>query len=118
MRALRSTHPISGSWAGRASGENDGSIRGLTAGARLAARRPAPHALEEIVTASNGSLLGMFGQRKMAALFFLGFSSGVPLYLTSRTLQAWMTVEGIDLTTLGLVSLISLPYSIKFLWAP
>ena len=64
------------------------------------------------------SLLRVFGQPKMAALLFLGFSSGLPLFLTSRTLQAWMTVENVDLTTVGLVSLLSLPYSLKFLWAP
>jgi PAT family beta-lactamase induction signal transducer AmpG len=64
------------------------------------------------------SLLGVFGQPKMAALFFLGFSSGVPLFLTSRTLQAWMTTEGVDLATVGKVSLLALPYSLKFLWAP
>ncbi|MBW3630147.1 MAG: AmpG family muropeptide MFS transporter [Gemmatimonadetes bacterium] len=54
----------------------------------------------------------------MAAILLLGFSSGIPLYLTSQTLQAWMTVEGVDLTTIGLFSLVSLPYSLKFLWAP
>ena len=64
------------------------------------------------------SLLRVFGQPKMAALFFLGFSSGLPLFLTSRTLQAWMTVEGVDLATVGQVSLLALPYSLKFLWAP
>lgn len=64
------------------------------------------------------SLFRVFGQRKMAALLFLGFSSGLPLYLTSQTLQAWMTKEGVDLTTVGLVSLLGLPYSFKFLWAP
>ena len=64
------------------------------------------------------SLLRVFGQPKMAALFFLGFSSGLPLFLTSRTLQAWMTVEGVDLATVGKVSLLALPYSLKFLWAP
>lgn len=64
------------------------------------------------------SVLGVFGQRKMAALLFLGFSSGLPLFLTSSTLQAWMTVEKVDLTTVGLVSLLSVPYSFKFLIAP
>ncbi|MBW3571994.1 MAG: AmpG family muropeptide MFS transporter [Gemmatimonadetes bacterium] len=54
----------------------------------------------------------------MAALLFLGFSSGLPLFLTSSTLQAWMTVENVDLTTVGMVSLLSLPYSLKFLIAP
>lgn len=64
------------------------------------------------------SILRVFGQPKMAALLFLGFSSGLPLFLTSSTLQAWMTVEKVDLTTVGMVSLLSVPYSFKFLIAP
>lgn len=69
--------------------------------------------------AREGSpILRVFTQRKMAAILLLGFSSGLPLWLTSRTLQAWMTVEGVDLTTIGLFSLVALPYSLKFLWAP
>ena len=48
----------------------------------------------------------------------LGFASGLPLFLTGSTLTAWMTVEGVDLTTIGLMSLVALPYSFKFLWAP
>lgn len=57
-------------------------------------------------------------QPKMFALLLLGFSSGLPLFLTSKTLQAWMTVEKVDLTTIGMMSLVALPYSLKFLWAP
>ncbi|HEU0016390.1 MAG TPA: AmpG family muropeptide MFS transporter [Longimicrobium sp.] len=64
------------------------------------------------------SLAQVFYQRKMAALLLLGFSSGLPAYLTSRTLQAWMTVEGVDLGTVGKASLLGLPLSLKFLWAP
>ncbi len=60
----------------------------------------------------------VFGQPKMFALILLGFSSGLPLLLTSKTLQAWMTVAKVDLTTIGLFSLVALPYSLKFLWAP
>jgi PAT family beta-lactamase induction signal transducer AmpG len=54
----------------------------------------------------------------MAVLLVLGFSSGMPLYLTSTTLQTWLRVDGVDLTTIGLFSLVGLPYSVKFLWAP
>ena len=54
----------------------------------------------------------------MVALLWLGFASGLPLYLTSKTLQAWMTVEGIQLSAIGLFSLVGLPYSLKFLWSP
>lgn len=62
--------------------------------------------------------LQVFESRKMAALLLLGFASGLPLFLTSRTLQAWMTVEGVDLGAIGLFSLVGLPYSLKFLWSP
>lgn len=48
----------------------------------------------------------------------LGFSSGLPLALTDSTLQAWLTVAGVDITTIGLFSLLALPYVLKFLWAP
>jgi MFS transporter, PAT family, beta-lactamase induction signal transducer AmpG len=64
------------------------------------------------------SPIRIFGQPKMAVLLFLGFSSGLPLYLTSKTLQAWMTTAKVDLTTIGLFSLVALPYSFKFVWAP
>src|SRR4028118_1587703 len=54
----------------------------------------------------------------MAALLLLGFASGLPLFLTSKTLQAWMSVEGVNLSAIGLFSLVGLPYSLKFLWSP
>jgi PAT family beta-lactamase induction signal transducer AmpG len=63
-------------------------------------------------------MLQVFRSKKMLQLTLLGFSSGLPLYLTTRTLQAWLTVEGINLTSIGLLSLVGLPYSLKFLWAP
>src|SRR5689334_16288883 len=59
-----------------------------------------------------------FRTRKMAAILVLGFSSGLPLYLTSRTLQAWMTVAGVGLSSIGLLSMVGLPYSLKFVWSP
>lgn len=61
---------------------------------------------------------GLWGQRKIVALGLLGFASGLPLYLTGRTLQAWMRSEGVDLTTIGFFSLVALPYSLKWAWAP
>ena len=69
---------------------------------------------------SNGetSATRVYTQPKMAALIFLGFASGLPFYLTSTTLQAWMTQANVDLTTIGIFSLVGLPYSLKFLWAP
>lgn len=60
----------------------------------------------------------VFTRPKIAAITVLGFSGGLPLLLTSKTLQAWMTVEKVDLTTIGLFSLVATPYSLKFLWSP
>ncbi len=48
----------------------------------------------------------------------LGFSSGVPLYLTGSTLSAWLATEGISTKAIGLFSLVALPYNLKWLWAP
>lgn len=67
---------------------------------------------------ANQSLLQVFQSHKMAALLLLGFSSGLPLFLTSRTLQVWMKEENVDLGAIGLFSLVGLPYSLKFLWSP
>ena len=68
--------------------------------------------------AVKSSPLRIFGQPKMAILVLLGFSSGLPFYLTSKTLQAWMTTAKVDLATIGFFSLVTLPYSLKFVWAP
>jgi PAT family beta-lactamase induction signal transducer AmpG len=54
----------------------------------------------------------------MAVMVLLGFSSGLPLPLTGGTLQAWLTTAGVDLKTIGLFSLVGLPYVLKFLWSP
>ena len=48
----------------------------------------------------------------------MGFSSGLPLLLTLTVLQAWMKEEGVDLTVIGAVTLVGLPYTLKFVWAP
>lgn len=56
--------------------------------------------------------------RRVAVMLPLGFASGLPLALTSGTLQAWLTVAGVDLRTVGIFMLAGLPYSMKFLWAP
>ncbi|EKM0525885.1 muropeptide MFS transporter AmpG [Cronobacter turicensis] len=62
--------------------------------------------------------LRLFQQPKTAILLILGFASGLPLALTSGTLQAWMTVENIDLKTIGFFSLVGQAYVFKFLWSP
>lgn len=60
----------------------------------------------------------VFRSRRIIAVSLLGFSSGLPFALTGGTLQAWMTVEGVDLKIIGLFTLVTLPYTLKFLWSP
>ncbi len=55
---------------------------------------------------------------RLFATVVLGFASGLPLALTGQALQAWLTVDGIDIATIGFLSLVGLPYTFKFLWAP
>lgn len=62
--------------------------------------------------------LHMFTQPKTALLLLLGFSSGLPLALSSGTLQAWMTIENVDIKTIGFFSLVGQAYVFKFLWSP
>jgi PAT family beta-lactamase induction signal transducer AmpG len=57
-------------------------------------------------------------QRNMLINFVLGFSSGVPLLLSSKTLQGWLTDANMGLSVIGLAALLGLPYTLKFLWAP
>ncbi|MDH4231355.1 MAG: AmpG family muropeptide MFS transporter [Nitrospirota bacterium] len=54
----------------------------------------------------------------MFVSFLMGFACGLPLLLTSTVLQAWMKDEGVDLTMIGLMALVGIPYTLKFLWAP
>jgi PAT family beta-lactamase induction signal transducer AmpG len=55
---------------------------------------------------------------RMLVSLMMGFSCGLPLLLTMTILQAWMKAEGVDLSVIGLISLVGLPYTLKFLWAP
>jgi MFS transporter, PAT family, beta-lactamase induction signal transducer AmpG len=56
--------------------------------------------------------------RKMVICIFQGFSSGMPLYVLIQLLPGWLRTEGVDLATIGLFSLVALPYTWKFVWAP
>jgi PAT family beta-lactamase induction signal transducer AmpG len=56
--------------------------------------------------------------RRMLVALVMGFSCGLPLLLTLSVLQAWMKETGVDLTTIGLMSLVGLPYTLKFFWSP
>ncbi len=54
----------------------------------------------------------------MLLILVLGFASGLPLALSFATLSAWLALEGVERTAIGLFALAGLPYALKFLWAP
>ncbi|MBV2180749.1 MAG: muropeptide transporter [Castellaniella sp.] len=60
----------------------------------------------------------VYGGRRVSPLLVLGFASGLPLALTSGTLQAWATVEQVSLQSIGFLTLAGTAYTLKFLWAP
>jgi len=62
--------------------------------------------------------MAVFRSRRMAVLFLLGFSSGLPLYLTGQTLQAWLTSSGVSIADIAGFSLVGLAYTLKWVWAP
>ena len=56
--------------------------------------------------------------RRLGIVLLLAFSSGLPLALTSGTLQAWLSTTDVDIKTIAAFSLVGWPYVLKFLWAP
>ena len=64
------------------------------------------------------SMLKVILSGRMVVALMMGFSCGLPLLLTITVLQAWMKEEGVDLTVIGMMALVGLPYTLKFLWAP
>ena len=60
-------------------------------------------------------LMRALGRRHVAIMLLLGFSSGLPFLLSVGTLGVWMTTAGVDIKTVGLMSLANVAYSFKFL---
>ncbi|HEY2465229.1 MAG TPA: MFS transporter [Steroidobacteraceae bacterium] len=60
------------------------------------------------------------GDKRILAVLFMSFASGMPFNLSGSgfAFQAWLASAGVDLKSIGFFSLVSLPYSIKVLWAP
>ncbi len=60
----------------------------------------------------------IYNQPQLLVIFLLGMVSGLPFLLTLSTLSFWLAESGVSKTTIGLFMLVSLPYSLKFIWAP
>ncbi|ALG73545.1 MFS transporter permease [Azospirillum thiophilum] len=67
---------------------------------------------------SWGQALAVYRDPRVLTILFLGFSEGLPLALTGATLNVWLTEQGVSRTNIGLFALVTMPYALKFLWAP
>jgi len=56
--------------------------------------------------------------RRLLFCVLQGFSSGLPLYVLIQLVPGWLRSEGVNLATIGLFSLATLPYTWKFVWSP
>ena len=81
---------------------------------RAACENPRMH----VSPARTSSRLNLIALHRLLVVAVLGFASGLPLALTGQAMQAWLSVEGVDVATIGFLSLVGLPYTFKFLWAP
>ncbi|MGY0560639.1 AmpG family muropeptide MFS transporter [Luteimonas sp. A277] len=59
-----------------------------------------------------------YGKPRMASMFALGFSAGLPFLLVFSTLTAWLTEAGVTRGAIGFFTWIGITYSIKVFWAP
>ena len=62
--------------------------------------------------------LKALGDRRMGAMLILSFAASLPYGAVLGVLTAWLTEEGIDPAAIGVLSLVTLGYAFKYLWAP
>ncbi len=60
----------------------------------------------------------IYSNPRVLAMFFLGFSAGLPFLLVFSTLTAWLTDAGVARSAIGFFGWVGMTYSIKVLWAP
>ncbi len=80
-------------------------------------RRPAIASILE-GTAKRLKAFEVYLDKRVIAVLFLGFSSGLPILLILKTLSAWLADVEVDKSTIGLFSFVLAPYTFKFVWAP
>ena len=64
------------------------------------------------------SLIREATNRRTLICIFTGFASGMPLYILIQLIPAWLRTADVSLVEIGLFSLVGLPYTWKFVWAP
>jgi PAT family beta-lactamase induction signal transducer AmpG len=62
--------------------------------------------------------LAKYFQKKLLCVLFLGFASGLPYGMLMDPLSFWLSESNIQRSAIGLISLVTLTYSFKAVWAP
>lgn len=57
-------------------------------------------------------------EKRVAILFFFGFSAGLPILLVFSTLSFWLREAGVSRASIGFFSWIALAYAFKWIWSP
>ena len=60
----------------------------------------------------------MFQYKTFFIIWLSGVTSGISILLSGNSLNFWLAKEGVSTISIGLFSLVALPYAINFLWAP
>jgi PAT family beta-lactamase induction signal transducer AmpG len=70
------------------------------------------------VEAAAPARFSLAALHRLVMVMLLAFASGLPLALTGQAMQAWLSIERVDIATIGFLSIVGMPYTFKFLWAP
>jgi PAT family beta-lactamase induction signal transducer AmpG len=70
------------------------------------------------ITSFSHKVSSLYFQPRLLAVLILGIISGLPRALAASTLSVWLIESNISLSAIGMFALVSVPYSLKFLWSP
>lgn len=70
------------------------------------------------MTVKQSTSMGLFLDRRVITMLFLGFSAGVPILLIFSSLGLWLREAGVARSAVTYFSWAALGYSFKFVWAP
>ncbi|MFO7604686.1 MAG: AmpG family muropeptide MFS transporter [Desulfurivibrionaceae bacterium] len=71
-----------------------------------------------VLREEKASLVKAVFSRRMLICCFNGLAAGMPLFFLYHLIPAWLRSENVDLKTIGLFSLVGIPYTWKFVWSP
>src|SRR5215213_7219065 len=89
--------------------------------ASQARQPPAARAVPESLpppSSAAGKLVRALTSWRTASVSLLSFSSGLPLGLVYIAIPDWLFKSGVDIKTVGLITLVQFPWMLKVVWSP